>query len=132
MDTSFQLNRLFEVTFQLNRLFEVDNNNKSACKICGKKFYLGRMRKHTQSPNQMTTREYKDKFKQEFYTLEDPIFHRCGVCQRILLLDSDSISNHLNNNSHGMTHSEYNQMFVKLVMKGKLKGNREVDSSKSK
>ena len=53
------------------------------------------MRSHTQ----------KFKFQEHFFSMKDPIFHRCGVCEAILLLDSDSIATHVKkgNMSHGMT-----------------------------
>ena len=105
--------------------------NKTACKICGKKFVLGVMRNHTQKLHQMTITEYKDKFQQHFFTLEDPIFHRCGVCQVILLLDSDSIARHLKNKTtHGMTHKEYNQKFINLAYNTQPKENMKYKGNK--
>ena len=114
--------------------------NKTACKVCGKKITIGIMRSHTQKKHQMKITEYKNRFQQHIYTLEEPIFHRCGICQEILLHDTDSIEKHLqfNNNQHGMTHSEYNQKFVKLAYNAnntqskenmKSKGSRKVEPS---
>ena len=99
--------------------------NKTSCKICGNKFVLDKMRNHTQKLHQMTITEYKDKFQQHFYTLEDPIFHRCGICQAILLLDSDSIASHVKKegtSGHRMTHKEYNQKFMNLAYNTQSKG----------
>ena len=92
---------------------QTQDYNKTACKVCGKKIALGVMRNHTQKFHQMTITEYKDEFQEHFYTLENPIFHRCGVCQTILLLDSDSVSAHVK--THGITHKEYNQKFINLA-----------------
>ena len=91
--------------------------NKTACKVCGKKIALGVMRNHTKVFHQMTITEYKENFQQHYYTVDEPIFHRCGLCKVIVLLDSDSIAMHLRNNSgtHGLTHSEYNQKFLNLA-----------------
>ena len=106
--------------------------NKTSCKICGMKFVLGVMRNHTQKLHQMTITEYKEKFQQHFYTLEDPIFHRCGICQVILLLDSDSIALHMKSGKtgHGMTHKEYNQKFINLAHNAQTKGNIEFKENK--
>ena len=106
--------------------------NKTACKICGKQFLLGVMRSHTQKFHKMTIREYKNKFQEHFFTLEDPIFHRCGVCQAILLLDSDSIATHIKKEgTHGMTHKDYNRKFIKLAHDTQSKENMKSKRSKN-
>ena len=96
---------------------------QTSCKICEKTMSVQRMRAHTKSEHQMVITEYRAKFNQNFFDLVEKIFHRCGICSEALLLDSDVISSHLNNNknSHRMTHKAYNETFMQYNNNIKVK-----------
>merc|ERR1712129_40531 len=101
--------------------FRFSNNTRdccrTACKICGSVFPLSRMREHTKSVHQLQIGEYKAKYQQTFFDIEEKVFHRCGVCSLPLLLDSDVIASHLNGNkaSHNLSHGEYNKTYMQTA-----------------
>merc|ERR1712129_531444 len=101
--------------------FRFSNNTRdccrTACKICGSVLVLSRMREHTKSVHQLQIGEYKAKYQQTFFDIEEKVFHRCGVCSLPLLLDSDVIASHLNGNrvSHKMSHGEYNKAYMQTA-----------------
>merc|ERR1712129_605681 len=101
--------------------FRFSNNTRdccrTACKICGSVFPLSRMREHTKSVHQLQIGEYKAKYQQTFFDIEEKVFHRCGVCSLPLLLDSDVIASHLNGNkaSHNLSHGEYNKSYMQTA-----------------
>jgi len=95
---------------------------KSKCKICGKIEKINNMRIHTKSKHGMVITEYKEKFNQHYFDLVEKILHKCGVCEELLLLDSDCIAHHLSNNkaTHGLTHAQYNAKFI-VTMNNNIK-----------
>ena len=48
------------------------------------------------------------------YDIVEKVFHRCGICQLPILLDSDAIASHLGNNkvTQKMSHKQYNENFM--------------------
>ena len=70
---------------------------KTKCKICGRAFSLSAMRGHTKSFHKITITEYKEKFNQPNYDILVKIFHKCGICGKPVLFDSDTIAVHLKN-----------------------------------
>merc|ERR1719309_149880 len=68
---------------------------KTACKVCEKILNLNGVRGHIKKEHGMVITEYKKRFKQHYFDLIEKIFHRCGICQEIILFDSDSIAHHL-------------------------------------
>jgi len=101
--------------------FRFSNNTRdccrTACKICGSVFPLSRMREHTKSVHELQIGEYKTKYQQTFFDIEEKVFHRCGYCSLPLLLDSDVIASHLNGNraSHNLSHGEYNKTYMQTA-----------------
>lgn len=100
------------------KMFKFSNNTidncKTACKVCGEVFPLTSMRNHTKSRHNLPITEYKAKFNQQFFDIVEKVFHRCGLCELPILLDSDSIASHINSskNSHPLSHREYNERFL--------------------
>jgi len=98
--------------------FKFSNNladyTKTACKICGKKVNLSEMRVHTKKKHGMQIYEYRSLFKQHNFDMMEKVFHRCGICQKVILLDSDSVAGHLHGHKgeQRMTHKEYNEKFM--------------------
>ena len=102
---------------------------RTKCKVCGSIEKIVNMRGHTKSKHGMVITEYKEKFNQHYFDLEEKILHKCGVCEELLLLDSDCIAHHLSNNrgSHGLTHAQYNAMY----MVTKNTGAKNIDADKN-
>ena len=88
---------------------------KTACKLCGKVMTLQRMRTHTKEKHGMGITDYKSNFNQNFFDLEEKVFHACGICKEPVLLDMDILVGHLNNSkaSHGgISQGEYKAKFL--------------------
>lgn len=52
------------------------------------------MRAHTKSHHAMTITEYKDRFGPDLVPVE-VVWHQCGVCGELVMLDSDHVAVHL-------------------------------------
>jgi len=102
---------------------------RSACKICGDNVKIHMMRSHTKKAHQMTITEYKSKYNQTNYDLVELILHQCCICSEYLLLDSDSVAQHLKTGGHNITHANYNAQYMKI---SKMKSNIKESISKAK
>ena len=101
-----------KVTFS-NNLTEVC---KTKCKMCGRAYILPVMRVHTKSAHKITITQYKEQFNQQFLYIIEKIFHKCGICGKPVLFDSDSIAVHLKNrDNHNVTHKVYNDTFLTKI-----------------
>eukprot|EP00092_Neocalanus_flemingeri_P008292 GFUD01008938.1.p1 GENE.GFUD01008938.1~~GFUD01008938.1.p1 ORF type:complete len:495 (+),score=161.34 GFUD01008938.1:44-1528(+) len=81
------------------------------CKICLIHTPLTRLRSHTKSAHKTTITEYKAQFGSDLVPLEI-INHRCGICEELVLLDSDHIAVHLKRPGHYITHKNYNDGYM--------------------
>jgi len=88
------------------------------CKICLIHTPMTRLRSHTKSAHKVTITEYKAQFGPDLVPIV-PVYHRCGICEELVLLDSDHIAVHLKKPGHYITHKNYNEGYM-------------VDSRKSK
>ena len=102
---------------------------RSACKICGDNVKIHMMRSHTKKAHQMTITEYKSKYNQTNYDLVELILHQCCICSEYLLLDSDSVAQHLKTGGHNITHANYNAQYMKI---SKMKSNIKESITKAK
>ena len=75
----------------------------------------------------MVITEYKKKYNQEYFDIVEKVFHKCGLCQLPILLDSDMVASHLHSNkaTHNMSHKEYNLKYMVLQQVGKLKSEKK-------
>ena len=80
------------------------------CKLCQTQTPMTRLRSHTKSEHKMTITEYKAQFGATLVPVET-VYHKCGLCGKLVLFDSDHISDHLRRAGH-MTHKEYNDGFM--------------------
>ena len=98
---------------------------RTLCKICGKALQITTMRQHTKNDHNMVITEYKKKYNQEYFDIVEKVFHKCGLCQLPILLDSDVVASHLHSNkaTHNMSHKEYNLKF--MVLQQQTKGQRK-------
>ena len=74
------------------------------CKICLIHTPMTRLRSHTKSAHKTTITEYKAQFGSDLVPIEI-IYHRCGICGELVLLDSDHIAVHLKRPGHYITHN---------------------------
>jgi len=104
------------------------NDMKDACKtlcmLCDKAFILTRMRTHTKEKHFLQISEYRKRFNLSSFQIIEKVFHSCGICDEVLLLDSDLIGSHLHNHE-GISHSSYNNKFMK-TMKNKVDVKKEM------
>jgi len=81
------------------------------CKICLIHTPMTRLRSHTKSAHKTTITEYKAQFGSDLVPIEI-IYHRCGICGELVLLDSDHIAVHLKRPGHYITHKNYNDGYM--------------------
>jgi len=81
------------------------------CKVCHEQLPMTRLRWHTKSAHKITITEYKAQFGPDLIPVET-IYHRCGICEELVLLDSDHIAVHLKKPGHNITHKNYNDGFM--------------------
>ena len=82
------------------------------CQLCHSQQYFVNMRAHTRKAHQLSISDYKAKYGALKDHIVEEIYHKCGICSKALLLDSDSMSPHVK--SHGLTHKEYSARFMTL------------------
>jgi len=84
---------------------------RTHCKLCDDAVKLVAMRNHTRKRHGMTITQYKAQFGVEYQIIEK-IFHKCGICEKVIILCSDSVATHLKTPGHNMSHKLYNQKFM--------------------
>jgi len=104
---------------------------KTLCKICNEAVTLTTMRGHTKSKHSLPISDYKNIHGNHRDQIIEKIYHKCGLCQQALLLDSDEIAGHLKS-KHEITHKDYNSRFMNLIKEDKEKTGSKVVKSKSK
>ena len=81
------------------------------CQICLIHTPMTRLRSHTKSTHKVTITEYKAQFGPDLFPIV-PVYHRCGICEELVLLDSDHIAVHLKRPGHFITHKNYNEGYM--------------------
>ena len=115
------MNKLFKDHFSThaheldNLKYSTDTKDycKTVCMICGMEMYLMRMRGHTKDKHDISITDYKLKFNIKVFKVISKVFHKCGLCSEIMLLDADTIGTHLD--KHDMTHKEYNETYMTMM-----------------
>ena len=108
---------------------------KVLCKICDKEVVMSSMSKHTRGVHFLLLAEYKDIYGDHKETMLKKIYHKCGLCKEILLLDVLDISVHLKRSKHGISLKEYNARFMtyKVIHNSfKLKQDLKVENIENK
>ena len=83
---------------------------RSICQICGSPETWNNMRNHTNKVHGIRITAYKQKYGQLTEHLVEKVFHKCGVCGRVLLLDPDILAPHVRN--HDMSHRQYSAKYM--------------------
>ena len=97
-----------------NRTFSNDMKDacKVKCKICEKEVVMSSISHHTRSVHCLLLTEYKGIYGDHKETILKKIYHKCGLCKEVLLLDVLEISVHLKRSKHEISHKEYNARFM--------------------
>ena len=88
---------------------ELEDSCRTLCKVCNASIILSKLEQHTRTKHSMTSSEYKIIHGKP--VIESLIFHKCGLCSFVLLLDSDFISQHLKT-FHQITQKHYNSTYM--------------------
>ena len=94
---------------------------KTVCKVCNNKVTLYYMRSHAKNMHGITIKEYRSMYGYHREHIVKEVYHKCGLCQKDLLLDQDDI--HMHVRKHKFSLREYN---AKFIMKSKTKSNRTI------
>ena len=73
---------------------------KVTCKICDKEVTMSSMSDHTIAVHCLFLKEYKEIYGDHKEKISRKIFHKCGICDKTLLLDVDEIDAHLKRSKH--------------------------------
>ena len=64
---------------------------KTICKICQKPIFLVTLRSHTRNIHKIAIDEYKKVYGNHRNAIIEKVYHKCGLCCKTILLDSDEI-----------------------------------------
>ena len=101
------------------------------CRLCRKRVNMSNLRGHTRRCHSTTITEYKRIYGAELIPVE-LVWHKCGICGDLVMLDFDCIEKHLNQKGHPeITHQAYKLLYMVDTRKGKSRGpdERGVDDS---
>ena len=97
------------------REIRFSNNTRDACKamclICKRPVFLTTMRTHTRARHNLTIEEYRQEYGDHRDKIIEKVYHKCGICLAIILLDSDDVAKHLRRH-HSITHRRYNEEYM--------------------
>ena len=85
-------------------------NVQCFCNVCSEVFYLSDLSKHVKV-HRYTFPEYVKKFGNPRSQLVRIIKHNCGICQELVLLNVDDITQHIR--SHNIGYSAYAAKYMK-------------------
>ena len=111
---------------------------QSYCQICKIPQTFTRMRSHTKSRHGISITDYKKQYGQLIDNIVELIYHKCGICNKDILLDGDTLATHAK--GHGVTHKAYSEKYITLrtqddnnkVVKMAIKGVHPKEVSKTK
>jgi len=95
------------------------------CKICLIQIPMTRLRSHTKAAHKITITEYKAQFGPDLVPVV-PVYHRCGICEELVLLDSDHVAVHLKKPGHYISHKNYNEGYMVDSRKNKYNMTKRV------
>ena len=84
---------------------------RSICQICRRSETWNNMRSHTKNVHGIRITDYKQQYGQLINTVVEKVFHKCGLCARVLLLDPDVIKQHLGN-YHRISLKQYSAKYM--------------------
>ena len=88
------------------------DNVQSYCQICKIPQTFTKMRSHTKSRHGISITDYKKRYGQLIANIVELIYHKCGICDKDILLDGDTLATHAK--GHGVTHKAYCEKYITL------------------
>ena len=85
---------------------------QSQCQICSQPQNFKKMRLHTKFIHGVNINDYKKKYGPIIDHIVKIIYHKCRICSKDVLLDSDTLGNHVR--THGITHKAYSEKYITL------------------
>ena len=85
---------------------------QTVCQICQSKETFVNMRVHTRKAHGMTITEYKIEHGGLEDHMVEAVYHRCRLCEKVLLLESDAINTHMK--AHKFNMKEYSTKYMTL------------------
>jgi len=89
---------------------------KVFCCECDNAILLSELKEHLMTHGRMTVREYKQLYGNPRMQIIQPVFHRCILCKKDVLLDYQIIKKHLKN-MHLEDFTTYSKKFLATVRK---------------
>ena len=118
-------------TTELSTSLKFSNNTKDVvqtiCQLCKGHYYFVNMRVHTRKVHKLSISDYKAKYGNLDRNIAEEIYHKCGICSKALLFDSDSMV--LHTKKHGLTHKEYSSRYLTLVKPQHAKSSKPKEKS---
>jgi len=102
---------------------------RTLCKICGSAYTLTNMRSHTMKQHDLQITKYKDLYGP--FEIIEKVFHKCHLCGKILLLDSDAMGGHIKG-THKMKEKVYKERFMTNYSYGKADSKTSSTASQKK
>ena len=91
---------------------QMKDSVQSYCQICKIPQTFTRMRSHTKSRHDISITDYKKQYGQLIENIVELIYHKCGICNKDILLDGDTLATHAK--GHGVTHKAYSEKYITL------------------
>jgi len=102
---------------------------KTMCQICEIPINLTGMRSHTMLKHNLQITKYKELYGS--FQIIEHVFHKCHLCGKILLLDSDAMGVHIKG-KHKMKEREYKTAFMTSSSSSSVYSNQSDSISGSK
>jgi len=109
----------------------LEDSCKTLCKICAKPFNLTAMRSHTLSAHNLQITKYKEIHGQ--FEILQVVWHRCHICGKLVLMDSDALGGHIKG-THKMKEKDYKEQYCVYMQRSltpRASENNELVSRKS-
>ena len=88
------------------------DNVQSYCQICKIPQNFSKMRSHTKSKHSIGITEYKKKYGELTDNIAETVYHKCGICNKAILLDGDILATHAR--LHRISHKAYSDKYITL------------------
>jgi len=97
---------------------------RTKCQICKETVKMTGLRGHTKSSHKLAIADYKQKYGHPKKHIIEKIYHKCGLCNEPILLDSDEVAKHLLK-YHKITHGDYNRKYMNMVNGGNMQNSND-------
>ena len=109
-----QLREVHKADFEKSRYSNhMKDTVQSYCQICKVPQTFTMMRSHTKSRHGISITDYKKQYGQLIENIVETVYHKCGICNKDILLDGDTLATHAK--GHGVTHKAYSEKYITLM-----------------